>query len=198
MRMVPFSQCIKAKTHGANEYSDVLKELSTLKQNLKASEDQLNRTVLTSPMRGVVNNLSVTTIGGVVRPGEEILQIIPLEDDLYVEARVPPEDIANIRQGQAATIKLSAYDYTIYGTLKGDVDGVSADTFKDERARAADGVPHYKVRIIVDRQNMTSHQARVEIRPGMQAQAELHTGEKSVLQYLMKPLYKSRDALKER
>ena len=82
MRMVPFSQCIKAKTHGANEYSDALKELSTLKQNLKASEDQLNRTVLTSPMRGVVNNLSVTTIGGVVRPGEEILQIIPLEDDL--------------------------------------------------------------------------------------------------------------------
>ena len=164
--MVPFSQCIKAKTHGADEYSDVLKELSTLKQNLKASEDQLNRTVLTSPMRGVVNNLSVTTIGGVVRPGEEILQIIPLEDDLYVEARVPPEDIANIRQGQAATIKLSAYDYTIYGTLKGYVDVVSADTFKDERARAADGDPHYKVRIIVDRQNMTSHQARVEIRPG--------------------------------
>jgi len=182
----------------ANQYSDVLKELSTLKQNLKASKDQLNRTILRSPMRGVVNNLAVTTIGGVVRPGEEILEIIPLDDDLFVEARVKPKDIANIRSGQSATIKLTAYDYTIYGTLKGYVDVVSADTFKDENSRSVDGDPHYKVRIIVDRDNLTSRQARIEIRPGMQAQAELQTGAKSVLQYLLKPLYKSKDALRER
>ena len=182
----------------ANQYSDVLKELSTLKQNLKASKDQLNRTILRSPMRGVVNNLAVTTIGGVVRPGEEILEIIPLDDDLFVEARVKPKDIANIRSGQSATIKLTAYDYTIYGTLKGYVDVVSADTFKDENSRSIDGDPHYKVRIIVDRDNLTSRQARIEIRPGMQAQAELQTGAKSVLQYLLKPLYKSKDALRER
>ena len=182
----------------ANQYSDVLKELSTLKQNLKASKDQLNRTILRSPMRGVVNNLAVTTIGGVVRPGEEILEIIPLDDDLFVEARVKPKDIANIRSGQSATIKLTAYDYTIYGTLKGYVDVVSADTFKDENSRSIDGDPHYKVRIIVDRDNLTSRQARIEIRPGMQAQAELQTGAKSVLQYLLKPLYNSKDALRER
>jgi len=171
---------------------------TTLKQNLKASKDQLNRTILRSPMRGVVNNLAVTTIGGVVRPGEEILEIIPLDDDLFVEARVKPKDIANIRSGQSATIKLTAYDYTIYGTLKGYVDVVSADTFKDENSRSVDGDPHYKVRIIVDRDNLTSRQARIEIRPGMQAQAELQTGAKSVLQYLLKPLYKSKDALRER
>lgn len=181
----------------ATEYSDTLKELATLRQNLKASQDQLNRTVLRSPMHGVVNNLSVTTIGGVVRPGEEILQIIPLDEELFVEARVAPEDIANIRRGQEATIKLSAYDYTIWGSLKGRVDFISADTFRDENARAPDGDPHYKVTLRVDLSSLTERQARVEIRPGMQAQVELHTGKKTVLQYLMKPLYKSREALRE-
>ncbi len=182
----------------AQEYSDVLKELATLKQNMKASTDQLQRTVLVSPMRGVVNNLSVTTIGGVERPGEEILQIIPLDEELFVEARVKPENIANIRRGQEATIKLSAYDYTIYGTLKARVGFISADTFKDERSRAADGDPHYKVTLKVDMNSLTDRQADIEIRPGMQASVELHTGQKTVLQYLLKPLYKSKEALRER
>ena len=181
----------------AQEYSDVLKELATLKQNLKASTDQLNRTVLVSPLRGVVNTLSVTTIGGVVRPGEEILQIIPLDEELFVEARVPPESIAGVRPGQEATIKLSAYDYTIFGALKGVVDIVSADTFKDERAREEDGNPHYKVILKVDRSNPDARQRHIEIRPGMQASVELHTGEKTVMQYLLKPLYKSRQAMHE-
>ncbi|WP_371223342.1 HlyD family type I secretion periplasmic adaptor subunit [Roseovarius sp. 2305UL8-3] len=181
----------------AQEYSDTLKELATLKQNLKGSQDQLNRTVLVSPMRGIVNNLSVTTIGGVVRPGEEILEIIPLDEELFVEARVAPEHIANIRHGQEATIKLTAYDYTIYGSLKGVVDFISADTFEDERARDPDGDPHYKVTLKVDMSNLTPRQERVEIRPGMQAQVELHTGEKTVLQYLLKPLYKSQEAFRE-
>ena len=124
----------QAELERAEAYSDTLKELATLRQNLKASQDQLDRTVLMSPMRGIVNNLEVTTIGGVVRPGQEILEIIPLDEELFVEARVAPEDIANIRPGQEATIKLTAYDYTIFGTLKGRVDFISADTFKDENA----------------------------------------------------------------
>lgn len=181
----------------AQEYSDVLRELSTLRQNLKASTDQLDRTLLRSPMRGIVNNLSVTTIGGVVRPGEEILQIIPLDEELFVEARVKPEDIAGIRRGQAATVKLSAYDYTIYGTLKGVVTLISADTFKDDRARDPDGDPHYKVTLAVDTEHLTSRQTELEIRPGMQASVELHTGSKTVLQYLLKPLYKSKEAFRE-
>lgn len=181
----------------AQEYSDVLKEIATLGQNLKSSQDQLNRTVLVSPMHGVVNNLSVTTIGGVVRPGEEIMQITPLGEELQVEARVAPEDIANVRRGQEATIKLSAYDYTIYGTLKGRVDFISSDTFKDDRARQADRDPHYKVTVKVDMGALTPRQSRIEIRPGMQASVELHTGQKTVLQYLVKPLYKSREALRE-
>jgi len=171
--------------------------LATLRQNLKSSLDQLNRTVLTSPMRGVVNTVGVTTIGGVVRPGEQILEIIPLDEELFVEARVAPENIANLRRGQEATIKLTAYDFTIYGTLKGTVDFISADTFKDENARAPDGDPHYKVTLRVETQHLTPRQSGIEIRPGMQAQVELHTGQKTVLQYLLKPLYKSREALRE-
>jgi adhesin transport system membrane fusion protein len=179
----------------AEAYSETLKELATLRQNLKSARDQLERTVLTSPMHGVVTKLSVTTIGGVVRPGEEIMQIIPVEEDLFVEARVRPEDIAGIRRGQEVTIKLTAYDYTIFGTLKGRVDVISADTFKDERR--PDAPPHYKVSVRVDLGALTDRQLAMEIRPGMLAQAELHTGEKTVLQYLLKPLYKSREAFRE-
>lgn len=179
----------------AQAYSDTLKELGTLRQNAKAAQDQLDRTVLVSPMRGVVNNLSVTTIGGVVRPGEEILQIIPLDEELFVEARVSPKDIAGVRPGQEATIKLSAYDYTIYGSLKGQVRLISADTFKDERK--SDGDPHYKVTLGVDTSDLSVRQRSIAIRPGMQAEVELHTGSKTVLQYLLKPLYKSREAFRE-
>jgi adhesin transport system membrane fusion protein len=179
----------------AQTYSDTLKELGTLRQNFRAAQDQLSRTVLVSPMRGVVNNLSVTTIGGVVRPGEEILQIIPLDEELFVEARVSPKDIAGVRPGQEATIKLSAYDYTIYGSLKGQVRLISADTFKDERK--ADGDPHYKVTLGVDTSDLSVRQRSIAIRPGMQAEVELHTGSKTVLQYLLKPLYKSREAFRE-
>lgn len=187
----------KTELERAQSYSDTLKEIGTLRQALKGSMDQLSRTVLLSPMKGIVNNLSVTTIGGVVRPGEEILQIIPLDEELFVEARVAPQNIANVRPGQEATIKLSAYDYTIYGTLKGEVKLISADTFKDEKSRAADGDPHYKVTLRVDTQNLTERQAGIAIRPGMLASVELHTGEKTVLQYLLKPLNKSREAFRE-
>lgn len=180
----------------ATDLSDTLKELASLRQTLKAAQDQLDRTVLSSPMRGVVNALKVTTIGGVVRPGEEILSIIPLDEELFIEARVKPEDIAGVKAGQEATIKLSAYDYTIYGSLKGQVHLVSADTFKDDRAK--DGDPHYRVTLSVDLSQLSERQRGLEIRPGMQAAVELHTGDKTVLHYLLKPLYKSREALRER
>ncbi len=181
----------------AQLYSDTLKELATLKQNLKASQDQLSRTVLVSPMRGIVNGLNITTIGGVVKPGEEIMGIIPLDEELFVEARVKPENIAGVRRGQEATIKLSAYDYTIYGSLKGRVDVISADTFKNERARDPEAEAHYKVTLRVDMDQLTERQATIAMRPGMQAEVELHTGSKTVLQYLLKPLYKSREAFRE-
>lgn len=179
----------------AEEYAEVLRDQATLRQNLKIAQDQLDRTVLTSPMRGIVNNLAVTTIGGVVRPGEELAEIIPIGDQILVEARVKPEDIANVQSGQQATVKLSAYDYTIYGSLKGTVDLVSADTFKDDRVR--DGDPHYRAILSLDLSGLTDRQRSLEIRPGMVADVELHTGSKTILHYLLKPLYKSREAFRE-
>ncbi len=182
----------------ATDYAKTQGELASLRQKRKLSEDQLSRTTLLAPMRGVVNKLSVTTIGGVVRPGEEILQIIPLDDELYVEAKVKPRDIASVRMGQEATVKLSAYDYTIYGSLHGKVTFVSADTFKDENARDPDAEAHYKVTLAVDRSQFDERQKKIEIRPGMQATVELQTGGKTILTYLTKPLYKANEALRER
>ena len=182
----------------ANDYSKTQGELASLRQKLKLAKDQLARTILVAPMRGVVNKLSVTTIGGVVRSGEEILQIIPLDEELFIEAKVKPRDIASVRQGQDAVIKLSAYDYTIYGSLKAKVTYISADTFKDERARTPDGDPHYKVTLRVDRSQLNDRQQNLEIRPGMQAEVELQTGGKTILTYLTKPLYKSNEAFRER
>ncbi|KCV83026.1 HlyD family type I secretion membrane fusion protein [Actibacterium atlanticum] len=179
----------------AEEYSKTLQDLTSRRQELRLAQDQLARTVITSPMRGIVNNLSVTTIGGVVRPGEEIFEIIPLGEELFVEARVRPENIASVERGQDATIKLTAYDYTIYGTLKAQVDFVSADTFEDERDPRAE--PFYKVSLKVDGSEFLSRHQDIEIRPGMRAQVELQTGAKTVLKYLLKPLYKSREALRE-
>jgi len=131
----------------------------------------------------------------VVQPGEEMFQIIPAGQALSLEAQVSPKDIAHVMAGQAATIKLTAYDYTIYGTLSGTVQVVSADTFRDERL--PDAQAHYKVTVAVDPLSMTGRRDGIELRPGMQATVELHTGTKTVLDYLTKPLYRSREALRE-
>jgi adhesin transport system membrane fusion protein len=184
----------QAELERAQSYSDTLKEMQALQQTLKGSRDQLTRTVLISPMRGIVNSLNVTTIGGVVRPGEQIAQIIPLDEELFVESRIAPKDIAGVRVGQAATVKLSAYDYTIFGALKGDVKLISADTFRPEGENQA---AFYKVTVALDRSALTDRQRGIELRPGMQAEVELHTGDKTILSYLLKPLYKSREALRE-
>jgi adhesin transport system membrane fusion protein len=185
----------QAELDRASEYSDVLSALASLRQDLRVAEDRLTRTTITSPMRGIVNNLGVTTIGGVIRPGEEIFQIIPLDDELFVQAEVLPSNIANVIPGQAATIKLGAYDYTIYGSLSGVVKLISADTFEDDRDPNAP--PHYRVTLRVNTADLGERQSRIEIRPGMQADVELHTGSKTVLQYLTKPLYRSQEALRE-
>jgi membrane fusion protein, adhesin transport system len=187
-----------AELDRANTASETQGQLAALRPRLKQAQDQLSRTVLVAPMRGVVNKLSLTTIGGVVRPGEEIMQIMPLNEELFIEARVKPRDIAQIRLGQEATVKLSAYDYTIYGSLQATVKFVSADTFRDERARTPDGDPYYKVTLSVDLSNLTQHQRTFEIRPGMQATVELQTGGKTILTYLTKPLYKVSEAMRER
>lgn len=186
----------QAELERADDYARTQGELASLRQRLKLSQDQLSRTVLTAPLRGIVNRIAITTIGGVVRPGEEILQIIPLDSGLFVEARVKPADIAALREGQTATIKLSAYDYTIYGTLPATVTFIAADTFRDDRSR--DDQPHYRVTLKVDESHLTDRQKTIAIRPGMQAEVEFQTGGKTVLTYLTKPLWRGSEALRER
>ena len=185
----------QAELQLAEDYSETLQDLTSRRQELRLAKDQLDRTLIRSPMDGIVNALAVTTIGGVIRPGEEILEIIPLGEELFVEAQVKPENIASVERGQAATIKLSAYDYTIYGSLKGKVDFVSADTFEDERNPRQE--PFYRVTVKVDMASLTERQQGIEIRPGMRATVELQTGSKTILSYLLKPLYKSREAFRE-
>lgn len=186
----------QAELQRADEYAKTRSEIASLRQRLKLSQDQLARTKLTAPVRGIVNRITITTIGGVVRPGEEILQIIPLDTGLFIEAKVKPEDIATIREGQSATIKLSAYDYTIWGTLPATVTFVSADTFRDDRGR--DDQPHYRVLLSVNPDSLTDRQKSIDIRPGMQTEVEFQTGGKTILSYLTKPLWRGSEALRER
>ncbi|TRD16677.1 HlyD family efflux transporter periplasmic adaptor subunit [Palleronia caenipelagi] len=182
----------------AQQVRDVISEIGTLRQALAARQDELTRTELRAPMRGIVNRVDITTIGGVVGSGQQIMELIPLNEQLLFEARVKPSDIAGLRIGQEATVKLSAYDYSIYGMLDGKIDVISADTVVDPDDRSAQPQPYYKVTVSIDLDNLTERQREIVLRPGMQGQVELYTGAKSVLRYLLKPLYRSSEALTER
>ena len=158
--------------------------------------DQLERTVLTSPTRAIVNEIMITTIGGVAPPGEPILELTPLDDDLWIETKISPKDVAFVRPDMPATIKLTAFDYTIYGSLRGSVIHVSSDTFEDDTQR--DAPPYYKVLVGVGAENLQQAHADIKIRPGMIADAELMVGQRTVLQYFLKPIFKaSSTALRE-
>lgn len=179
----------------SEEYSETLNELKKLEQTLSIRQDQLERTTLTAPARSIVNKVLINTIGGVIAPGEEILELTPLDDDLRIEAKINPKDIAFVYPGMSATIKLSAYDYTVYGSFPGTVKHISADTFEDETSR--DSQPYYKVEIEVDQKALASSKKEIVVRPGMLAEAELHVGQKTVFEYLAKPLFKTTEAFRE-
>lgn len=179
----------------AKEYSETLTELNKVKANLEIRRDQLNRTVLIAPSRAIVNKVLITTIGGVAPPGEPILELTPLDDELRIEAEILPKDVAYVFPDMPATIKLSAYDYTIYGSFKGKVVNVSADTF--EKPNGRDSEPYYKVLIELDTLLPTTRLEEVEIRPGMLAETELHVGKQTILSYLIKPLFKASQAFRE-
>lgn len=184
------------QTVRSKEYADNLAELNVFKAQLGVREDQLSRAALRAPTRSIVNKINITTIGGVVPAGEPILELTPLGEELRVEAKISPKDVAFIHPGMKSTIKLSAYDYSIYGSLKGKVTHVSADTFIDEEIRDSD--PYYKVFIAVDENAKNNLKEDIDTRPGMVADVELHTGSKTVLQYLLKPLFKTKEAFRER
>ncbi len=171
-------------------------ELARVEALNRARADQVRRTVIRSPVRGTVKNIRVTTVGGVIQPGQEIMQIVPLEDRLLIEARIRPPDIAFIHPGQKATVKITAYDFSIYGGLEGLVEHISADTIQDERHPEES---YYRVLIRTGRAHLEGREGPLPIIPGMTATVEILTGHKSVLEYLLKPVIKTFDnALHER
>lgn len=172
------------------DLSKALEELAGVEQILAQRKAQLMHTVVKAPMDGVVRNIRITTRGGVARPGEEIMQIVPVEDDLLIEAKVRPADIAFVKPGLPATVKLDAYDYTIYGTLPGKVTYISADTLSDETRNTSEP-PYYRVRVETKTSDLQHGPQRIEITPGMTATVEIKTGTNTVWRYLTKPITKT-------
>ncbi|ALB67827.1 HlyD family efflux transporter periplasmic adaptor subunit [Cronobacter dublinensis] len=171
-------------------------DLDAQLQAMAGKADQLDRATLFSPVRGVVKDIQVTTVGGVLQPGGKLMEIVPLEDQLLVETRINPRDIAYIRPGLPATVKITAYDSSIYGDLKGEVEMVSPDTLQDEVKRDQF---YYRVYVRTRSAELKNRNGkRFPILPGMVANVEIKTGQKTVLDYLIKPLNKVKEALRER
>ncbi|HLR16603.1 MAG TPA: HlyD family efflux transporter periplasmic adaptor subunit [Alcanivoracaceae bacterium] len=163
---------------------------------LRGRTDTLDRMTFHSPVRGIVKDIMVTTLGGVIPANGQLMQIVPLDDQLLVEARISPRDIAFIRPGLDASVKITAYDYSIFGDLKGKVVTISPDTIRDE---ANPEVFYYRVNILTERDYLQNKEgATFPIVPGMIASVDIKTGSKTVLDYLIKPLNKAREAMRER
>jgi adhesin transport system membrane fusion protein len=172
------------------ELNKVQEDLAGIEQTLTQRKNQLVQTTLRAPLKGIVKNVRITTRGGVLRPGEEVMQIVPLEDDLLIEAKVKSVDIAFLKPGLDANVKIDAFDPSIYGTLPGKLTYISPDTLSDELARGEQ--PYYRVQVKTTGRRFSGRpDADLEIQPGMTATVEIKTGSKTVLQYLTKPVTKT-------
>ncbi|HCW98968.1 MAG TPA: secretion protein HlyD [Pantoea sp.] len=171
-------------------------EADSLAQTVKGREDTVSRLTLRSPMRGIVKNIKVTTVGGVIPPNGELMNIVPMDDRLLIEARLSPRDIAFIHPGQKALVKISAYDYAIYGGLHGVVESISPDTTQDE---VKPEIYYYRVFIRTETDYVQNKAGRrFSISPGMVSTVDIKTGEKTVMDYLVKPFNRAKEALRER
>lgn len=178
------------------ELSKANTDVETQRQIVKGKSDTLNRTVFRAPVRGVVKEIDVMTLGGVIPPNGKIMTIVPLDEQLLIEARISPRDIAFIRPNQQALVKITAYDYAIYGGLHGKVTVISPDTIRDE---VKQDQFYYRVYIRTDSDKLRNKQGKTfAITPGMVATVDIRTGQKTVLDYLIKPFNKAREALRER
>lgn len=183
---------VRAREELAKANAQVLEQQSVT----RGRADALARSTIVSPVKGIVKNVEVTTVGGVIPPNGKLMEIVPLEDQLLIEARISPRDVAFLHPGQRAVVKISAYDYHIYGGLEGKVTTISPDTIQDE---AKPDVYYYRVFIRTDSDHLTNKAGTTfGIFPGMVATADIHTGSKTVMSYLMKPLNRAREALRER
>ena len=192
-------------TDANNELTRVSSDLSQTKENASAREDAYLHTTIKSPMKGVVKNVQVTTVGGVIQAGQPILEIVPTEDEMMVEAYVKPSEVAFLKVGQKAVVKLTSYDFNKYGGLDGELEHLSPDTMKDERQqRKPGGTPadmeegYYRILVRIKDANLVRKGMKLEPTPGMTASVEIRTGQKTVLEYLFRPLQNVSQALRER
>ncbi|HDV5693276.1 TPA: HlyD family type I secretion periplasmic adaptor subunit [Legionella pneumophila] len=188
----------KFKSEELDKLNKARTELFALIEANKADKDRLTRTTVRSPVYGIVKQIKMKTIGGVVQPGSDLLEIVPLDDTLLIEAKIRPSDIGFIHPGQKAMVKITAYDFSIYGGLDGVVEHISADTIVDEETDKKEE-SYYIVKVRTEKNYLGTAKNPLPIIPGMQATVDILTGQKSVLQYLLKPILKAKQsALRER
>jgi adhesin transport system membrane fusion protein len=185
----------KFRSEALTQLNEARTELNKAESTGRALEDRVSRTLVTSPVRGIVKQLLVNTVGGVIQPGSDMVEIVPLNDTLLVEAKIRPQDIAFLHPGQEAIVKFTAYDYTIYGGLKAKLERIGADTITDEDKKTT----YYMITLRTDRSHLGTDEKPLLIIPGMVASVDIITGKKSILSYLLKPIIKARaEALHER
>ncbi|MCD8492371.1 MAG: HlyD family type I secretion periplasmic adaptor subunit [Geovibrio sp.] len=184
----------RQKSEAQTELNKVIAEIEQISNSQVAIEDRVKRTMVRSPVDGTVKQLFINTVGGIAKPGMDIIEIVPNDDKLLVEAKIKPSDIAFVYPGQNAVVKLTAYDFAIYGGLEGKVIHVSADTITDEKDEE-----YYLVRIETDTNYLGTEDNKKDIMVGMTVQADIITGKKTIIQYIMKPILRAKyNALRER
>lgn len=182
------------KTESLSQLGENRTKLASLQETQSAAEDRVNRTEVRAPLDGIVKKLNINTVGGVIKPGADILELVPIDDTLMIEAKVSPTDIAFIRPGQEAIIKLTAYDFAIYGSIPGTIEQVGADSIVDDKGNIT-----YQVLVRTNEKKLQKANKDIEIIPGMVAEVDVLTGKRTVLQYLMKPVMRMREyGLRER
>ena len=165
-------------------------DLAATEQSLAQRQDQLDHIEMKSPSNGIVKNVRITTLGGVIKPSEEVMQIVPVEDNMLIEAKIKPSDVGFLKLGMPANIKIDAYDYTVYGSLKGKLTYVSADTISEDLKQGEQA--YYRVQVVTQgKQFSAKPKEHLEIQPGMTATVEIKTGTNTVLKYLLKPVIKT-------
>ena len=193
----------KYLTDANNELVRVAADLAQTRENAAGREDVLRRTVVRAPMKGIIKNVQVTTLGGVIQAGQSILEIVPTEDEMLVEAYIKPAEVAFLKVGQPAVVKLTAYDFNRYGGLAGVLEHLSPDTLKDERQRKP-GNPveleegFYRILVRISESDRVRQGKKIAPLPGMTALVEIRTGQKTVLEYMIRPLQGMSQALRER
>jgi len=176
-------------------YTETKGKVEALRESVRAHEDRVKRAIVVSPVNGTVNKVYHKTVGGVIQPGESIVDIVPIDDTLLVQANVRPQDIAFLHPGQEAVVKFTAYDFSMYGGLDGTLEFISADTIRDE----VDQQLYYQITVRNTRGSLVKDGEELPIIPGMVAEVDVMTGRRTVLQYLSKPFTRARfNALRER